>query len=156
MKALSFVLQSFLAEHGFADPAARIAGEVTPLMQAARYARCELVEELLALGAAINMRNADGNHALWLACFAGDEEVVRCLLAAGAAVDNRNDSGTTCLMYVASAGKAHLLPILLAAGADPQLRNDDDFTALDLVASIDCLRILRAEGKAPAGTRAVQ
>jgi uncharacterized protein len=143
MNRLSSTLQSFLAEHGFADTTARIANAVTPLMQAARFAHLELVEELLAQGADVNTRNGDGNHALWLACFAGDESVVRTLLAAGANVNSRNDSGTTCLMYAASAGKAHLLPILLAAGADPAIRNDDDFSALDLAASVACLRILR-------------
>ncbi len=138
-------LQAFVAQHGF-DPAnldlPREHG-LTPLMRAALSGLPGLVDELLALGVAVNLRNGDGNNALWLACVSGQEGIVRALVAAGIDVDNRNDTGATALMYTASSGKHDMLALLLECGADPSVRTDDDYLAVDLASTVECLRLLR-------------
>lgn len=138
-------LSAFLAEHGFADDinAASADGRFTPLMRAAKLGRLDIVEQLLALGAELNARNADGCNALWLACYNGDHALIERLLAAGVDIDNQNGNGASCLMYVASNSKPDLVKLLLDQGANPALKNFDDFTALDLAASRACLQLLK-------------
>lgn len=138
-------LLMFMADEDFtsADIDAAVANGMTPLMKAARAARLDLVDELIALGADLEARNSDGNTALWLACYGNDAAVVERLIRAGAKLDNRNDNGATALMYCASSGRDALVELLLDAGADPDLRTLDDFRAVDLAASAECLRLLR-------------
>lgn len=138
-------LSAFLAEHGFAGDinAASADGRFTPLMRAAKLGRLDIVEQLLALGAELNARNADGCNALWLACYNGDHALIERLLAAGVDIDNQNGNGASCLMYVASNSKPDLVKLLLDQGANPALKNFDDFTALDLAASRACLQLLK-------------
>ncbi len=138
-------LGEFLAANGF-DPedlnAPRVHG-LTPLMRAALAGRPALVAELLARGADPQVRNDDGNNALWLACVADSGDAVRRLVAAGIDIDNRNLVGATVLMYCASAGKPAMLRLLLALGADPLLTNQDGARAVDLAATRACLAPLR-------------
>ena len=138
-------LSAFLAEHGFAGDinATSADGRFTPLMRAAKLGRLDIVEQLLALGAELNVRNADGCNALWLACYNGDHALIERLLAAGVDIDNQNGNGASCLMYVASNSKPDLVKLLLDKGANPALKNFDDFTALDLAASRACLQLLK-------------
>jgi hemoglobin len=125
------------------DLLATRANRTTALMHAARLGEPDIVNELLTLGAALNLRNADGNNALWLACYSGNVTVVRALIAAGIDLDNRNDNGATCLMYAASAGKTEVVATLLAAGANLKFATLDGFAALDMAANLDCLQLLR-------------
>jgi rhodanese-related sulfurtransferase len=138
-------LLAFMAKEGgaTAELDAAAAHGMTPLMKAARAARLDLVEELIALGVDLEARNTDGNTALWLACFGGDAAVVQRLIAAGARLDNQNDTGATALMYCASTGRDGLVGLLLDAGADAQLQTQDDFRAVDLAATAGSLRLLR-------------
>jgi rhodanese-related sulfurtransferase len=138
-------LAAFLADHGYpADNIeALIDNRTTPLMRAARLGRDDIVEELLRFGAAPDTRNADGNTALWLGCFANSQAVVACLIKAGANIDNRNDNGVTALMYASSSGRPEMVEALLKAGADDALENLDGFTALELSSTVECLRLLR-------------
>ncbi len=144
---ISTVLSAFLQTHGFSpknlnEPQAD--GRFTPLMRAAKLGRLDLIEELLAHGVDVQITNADGCNALWLACYAGDHGVIRRLIAAGIDLDLQNGNGATCLMYVASNSKADLVELLLSYGADATLKNFDDFTALDLAANRECLKLLRS------------
>lgn len=144
-------LADFLRAEGFPPGLdAQGANLTTPLMRAARLARIELVRELIRLGANLELRNADGNTALWLACFSNERAVVEALIDAGASLDNQNDNGATCLMYAASSGKAELVALLLARGCNPSLQSLDDFRAVDLASTVECLRLLRpARAAAP-------
>ena len=147
--ACSAGLEAFLTEYAFDRDnlnAPRQHG-LTPLMRAALLGRGELVAELLTLGADVQLRNMDGNNALWLACVSHQGAVVRQLAEAGIFLDNRNDMGATALMYTASAGKADMVELLLALGADPQVRNYDDARAVDLCATLPCLKLLRHTAK---------
>jgi rhodanese-related sulfurtransferase len=122
---------------------------LTLLMKAAYEGNAELIKRLIAAGADPNVRNGDGNNALWLAC-AGDKlEAARLLVAVGINMDNQNDTGATALIYAASAGKAALVELLLGLGANPGLETLDGFSALDLASTFECLALLR--GKARTG-----
>ncbi len=122
---------------------ARIANGTTPLMHAARMGRIGYLGDLLSRGAAPRAMNADGNGALWFACFSGSAACVNLLIQAGAPLDSQNVNGATALIYAASAGKADLVRLLLDAGADPTLETLDGFTALDVAGTWDCLALLR-------------
>jgi ankyrin repeat protein len=98
---------------------------------------------LIAEGAEINARNADGNNALWLACVGRHLDVVDLLVDAGIEIDNRNDNGATPLMYASSDGLAGVVERLLARGADRTPETPDGFTALDLAGTVECLTSLR-------------
>ncbi|MFZ5504809.1 MAG: ankyrin repeat domain-containing protein [Pseudomonadota bacterium] len=138
-------LRALIESNGF-DPRnldGAIAHGLTPLMRAALDGEAALVDELLAAGADVGCRNADGNNALWPACVGGNVDVVRALAGAGIDLDNRNDTGATTLMYCASSGRHALLALLLDLGADPLLRTDDDYVAADLASTVECLQLLR-------------
>jgi len=141
----SRALAEFITEHHF-DPADLNSPwhhALTPLMRAALSGYDDLVEELLALGVNIHMRNFDGNNALWLACVSGNTQLVQRLIDAGIEIDNRNLTGATALMYTASSGKHEMMKILLDNGADPFIRTDDDYLAVELAATEECLKLLR-------------
>ena len=122
----------------------RIANATTPLMYAARMGRIGYIGELLSRGADPRELNADGNGALWFACYASSAPCVNALLKAGAPLDSQNVNGATALIYAASAGKTAIVQLLLDAVADPALETLDGFTALDLAANRACMKLLRA------------
>jgi ankyrin repeat protein len=124
-----------------------IANATTPLMHAARLGNIEVLKALLARGADPALMNADGNGALWFACFANSEACVAALIDAGAPLDSQNINGATALIYCASTGKAALVRQLLDAGANDSLMTLDDFTALELAANLECMRMLKAAAK---------
>jgi len=148
----SLALRSFLTAHGYSDSRLNETRDygLSPLMRAAWRGETSLVNELIALGVDVNLRNSDGNTALWLACVANSETCVRALVAAGIDLDNRNDTGATTLMYCASSGKHAMLAILLELGADPLVKNFDDARAVDLCATLECLQLLRHTADLPA------
>lgn len=138
-------LQQWLAAQHFppADINAVIANATTPLMKASHHGDDRIVRLLIAAGAEVNARNADGNNALWLACVGNHLDTIDMLIEAGIDIDNRNDNGATALMYAASSGKAAVVERLLARGADVTPETLDGFSALDLAQTIECLALLR-------------
>jgi uncharacterized protein len=138
-------LRQFLQAHGFNPAQLDRPAEhgLTPLMRAALLGELALVDELLRAGAGIDLRNHDGNNALWLACVSGRPEVVRRLAAAGIDLDNQNAVNATALMYAASSGKAEMVELLLELGADAKLTNLDGANAGDMASTVACLRLLR-------------
>ncbi|MFG1401481.1 ankyrin repeat domain-containing protein [Xanthobacter sediminis] len=149
-------LAGWLAGLGFPPGGvnATVENGMTPLMKAAREGLGDIVGRLVALGAALDQRNADGNTALWLACVGSHLDIISALAAAGIDIDNRNDNGATALMYASSAGKADVVARLLELGADPLPETLDGFSALDLAATADCLTLLRGPTKAAKAARA--
>jgi thiosulfate/3-mercaptopyruvate sulfurtransferase len=138
-------LQNWLTQEGFPcnDINAAAQHGLTPLMKASRAGDAAKVAALLQRGARLDIRNADGNNVLWLACVGANLEVIDALIKAGIDIDNQNDNGATCLMYAASAGKDAVVKALLAAGANSKLKSLDDYTALDMAATLPCLQLLR-------------
>jgi thiosulfate/3-mercaptopyruvate sulfurtransferase len=144
-------LKAWLENQGFpaADAlhdmlGARIANATTPLMHAARLGRIGFIGDLLSRGADPREMNADGNGALWFACYASSAPCANALIKAGAPLDSQNVNGATALIYAASAGKTEIVRLLLDAGADPTLETLDGFTALELAANRACMKLLRA------------
>jgi rhodanese-related sulfurtransferase len=138
-------LQQWLAEHGFGAGGLEgvIWNNTTPLMKASHLGDTHIVRQLIAAGAKLDMRNADGSNALWLACVGSHLDIIDILVDAGVDIDNRNDNGATCLMYAASSGKPEVIARLLARGADTRFETLDGFSALDLCSTLDCLTLLR-------------
>ncbi|MDR3516776.1 MAG: ankyrin repeat domain-containing protein [Azospirillaceae bacterium] len=138
-------LRRWLAAQGFhgGDVNGAIENGTTPLMRASQRGELDIVRRLFAVGAVLDLRNHDGNNALWLACVGDHLDVIDALIGAGIDVDNRNDNGATPLMYAASAGKAVVVERLLLAGADRTSETLDGFTALDMASTLDCLALLR-------------
>lgn len=154
---LEATLRQWLTEHGFApnDINGVIANSTTPLMKASHRGEGAVVRQLIAAGAQLDTRNADGNNALWLACVGNHLDIIDILADAGVDIDNRNDNGATCLMYAASSGKPEVIGRLLARGADTGFETLDGFSALDLCSTQECLMLLRRATKArksPAAT----
>ncbi|CAN5373426.1 hypothetical protein BH10PSE10_BH10PSE10_02050 [soil metagenome] len=144
-QALDATLQAWLAAHRFPPTGvnAVIANATTPLMKASHDGNRDVVRLLIAAGAQVNARNADGNNALWLACVSRHLDIIDILHEAGIDIDNRNDNGATPLMYGASSGKADVVARLLAKRADVTPETLDGFSALDLVGTAECLALLR-------------
>lgn len=115
----------------------------TALIKATKTGAIEVVQELLANGANLNLRNNDGNNALWFACFGNYFLLIELLINAGIDINNQNDNGATVLMYTASAGKTEIVKLLLKAGANLNLKNLDDFKAIDFASTIEVLRVLQ-------------
>ena len=141
----SVTLRHWLAEQGFSDTDLNsvIANQTTPLMKASHAGESQIVSALIAEGADLQARNADGNNALWLACAGGHLDIMVLLIAAGIDMDNRNVNGATCLMYAASASKPAVVERLIQAGAGLSPETPEGFTALDMAASLECLNLLR-------------
>jgi len=142
---LSSQLQAWMHDKGFNPDNVDQLGwnNETALMRAAREGDLVVCEELLAAGASINLKNKDGNNALWLACYNESSDVIELLISHGVDIDNQNDNGATALIYSASAGKTDVVRTLIRAGANPKLSTLDDFSALDVAANIQILRMLR-------------
>lgn len=149
-------LAAWLAAEGFPadDVNAIIANRTTPLMKAAHLGNVAVIRELLAAGADVTARNADGNNAVWLACVGRHLAAIDALVEAGIDLDNSNDNGATALMYASSSGKAEMVAHLLAKGADISTETLDGFSALDMAASLECLTLLRRAAKAAASKAA--
>jgi thiosulfate/3-mercaptopyruvate sulfurtransferase len=130
-------LQAWLTQQGFQPDDVNGVGPnaMTPLMKAAHLGQAEIARKLIAAGAKLDARNADGNNALWLACVGQHLDMIDLLVDAGVDIDNRNDNGATCLMYAASSGKDGVVAKLLASGADTAPETLDGFSALDMAAT---------------------
>jgi hypothetical protein len=114
----------------FADTEAPDPG--LPISEASKHAKNDLrsVRALVARGASVNGKDANGYSVLYLACAAGLGDTVRFLLANGARVNVRTLDGQTPLMIVSESGNSAVARLLLARGADVNARNKDGWTAL--------------------------
>ena len=136
------------AEVGAADCAALLVTEVggtkvdasdetgmTPLIDAAQRGQLDVVEILLAKGAAIDVRRkTDSCTALYLAAQNGHEDVVAVLLAKEAQVDLADYLGKTPLLQAVWKGHEAVVALLLANGAHVDLAADDGTTPLSKAA----------------------
>lgn len=95
------------------------------------------LSRLLAAGADINARNANGQTSLMLAAAAGRADVVEWLAARGAGLDHTAKYGLSALMLAVVRGHVDVVRILKDAGASISLRGTgapgfSGKTALDL------------------------
>ena len=94
-------------------------GSPQRLVDAVKAQDAAAVRALLAAGADVNERQADGATALHWAAHREDLETAGLLLAAGADAGAANELGMTPLLMAGANGQAELVEALLAAGADP-------------------------------------
>lgn len=117
---------SLLLEHG-ADPNARSALDNTPLMVAAGSPTgSAAIEQLLAAGADITLRNKGGRTALRFAASGGDARTVRLLLEKAKSIGQLPEvvrAAGPSLAIAASDGFPEIVELLLANGADPNQSN---------------------------------
>ncbi|MGO9112986.1 MAG: ankyrin repeat domain-containing protein [Thermoguttaceae bacterium] len=90
------------------------------------------VQQLLAAGAAVNVKDAKKKTALHRAAQAGFTKIARELLQAGANINERDSNGETPLFDSVRAAHAATVRLLLNAGADMLVRNHQEKTASDL------------------------
>ena len=136
-----------LIEHNADVNAEDVWGD-TPLKTAAHYYNKDIVCELLACGADVNMKSElNGTSALIETAQSGNLEIVRCLIDAGADVNAANSDGHTALMYASQWGHIDVVDELLSRGADVDAQTVDGSTALSF-AKIDenpkIIRLLKA------------
>jgi len=137
-------LDDWLRAENFANPSARDANQSTPLMRAAQKGDFTMAKEILAAGADIAALNADGNNAVWLACFGENLALIDLLVEAGADVNHANCNGATALMFAASSSRTAVVAHLLERGADLSAETPDGFSALDMAGNAEILHMLRA------------
>ncbi len=88
----------------------------TDLVEAAGRGDIDLVRQLLAEGADVNVQNNNGNTALMNAAFRGYADIVRLLLASPRIdVNPQNNGGKTALIYAAAVGHTDVVRLLLAS-----------------------------------------
>ncbi|KAI4455209.1 molting protein mlt-4 [Holotrichia oblita] len=103
----------------------------TPLIDAAGYSTPDVIELLLANGAAINGVGSEGPHrtALIFAVVEGKQENVRLLLQKGAQIHFKQES---LLCTAVNAKNVEMVHVLLENGADPNEKNHYGWSALHL------------------------
>nr|CCD16678.1 unnamed protein product [Trypanosoma congolense IL3000] len=124
----------------------------TPLYYACmkKHVNVETIDEILKLGAQVDLKGADGETPLYVACFNGRRDVVMLLLENGAHVDTINGRcGESVLHLVSRTGDSTLLDFFLSRGADLNARNMRKETPLFVAAKLGfheiVYRLLRAE-----------
>ncbi|KAL1508444.1 hypothetical protein AB1Y20_004547 [Prymnesium parvum] len=117
--------------------------QMTLLHHACARGNAPLASALLAAGASVSARDAEGNEALAFAAMAGDAPIAEALLARRAAVDARNALGESAMIIAAAHGQCEAIRVLLQAGADLALKPTEGLhrgrTAL--VVARACMRI---------------
>eukprot|EP00117_Sycon_ciliatum_P030193 scpid37988/ scgid2232/ Ankyrin repeat domain-containing protein 50 len=111
---------------------------MTPLMLAAQQGLCDVVAEMLSLGASVSMTSRyDGDTALTLACSHAHhfkkfyQRTVQLLIDAGADVRHQTaDFKLTPVAYAVHAGNYAVVSKLLSAGADPDHTDGEGLTPL--------------------------
>jgi uncharacterized protein len=93
------------------------------LNDAAALGDVEAIGRLLAEGADIDARDADGRTPVMAATAATQTAAVRLLVDAGADVDIRDDRLDNPFLYAGAEGLLDILRIVNEAGADPALTN---------------------------------
>jgi ankyrin repeat protein len=94
--------------------------------------RAQLIELLIAKGAAVNHQDYEGRTALMYAAENGDTLAVSALLRNGASVNLSDNDGETALMKAAASSCTEAtVSALLRAGADLSARDHEGRNALD-------------------------
>jgi ankyrin repeat protein len=111
----------------------------------------EVARSLLAKGADVNLRDAEGRTALMWAAYdpRAGVEVAQALLDAGAKVDVRDDSGRSALTWAAAGGRDDLVALLVSkhAALDPPTVNGRTPMMLAVInGHSDVVRVLKNAG----------
>lgn len=109
--------------------------EINNLLDAAKYGDIEAVEDFLAIGKDVKMKDAEGRTALHYACGFGHDEIARMLMESGGEVEAEDTKGNTPLHYAAGYGRPDLTRLMVDAGANRSAKNSTGKTPADLVAA---------------------
>jgi ankyrin repeat protein len=104
----------------------------TALMTAAANKRRTFILHFLLQqnGIQVNRCTDNGDTALMMAAYVGNDAAVKLLLQHGADACNINDSGNSAVFAAAAAGHVHVLKLLLQHGVDITVTRDGGFTLL--------------------------
>jgi ankyrin repeat protein len=115
-----------------------------PLIAAAREGDTAAVEDLLAKGADVKVREEKLNEtALLAAAKSGHTDIVQILLEKGADVNEKDVFGWTALMIAAENGHFSTVRALLVKGADMKIKNEFGTTAFRLATKNRHKKIVR-------------
>ncbi|KAL7933672.1 hypothetical protein V8C35DRAFT_327627 [Trichoderma chlorosporum] len=109
-------------------------GDDSPLHNAARDGKADLIKLLLSQGADIEAMKNDGQTALYSAARAGRVTVVELLLDQGANIEAKRSGGFTALHSAALNGHADVVEVLLERRANIEAKQSTGYTALHLAA----------------------
>jgi len=112
--------------------AAPPAPEVNDLLDAAKYGDMEAVEDFIAIGKDVNMKDDVGRTPLHFAVAYDHNDITTELLANKADVNPVDSKDNTPLHYAAGYGREAAVALLLDAGADVSVQNSTGKTAADL------------------------
>src|SRR5688500_5399892 len=126
-----------------AEPNARNGLELTPLHIAAATGRNEIIQALIASGAAVDAATPYGSP-LTFAAFNGIVPTVNLLLEKGAAPNAARADSITTLMLAARAGSPEVVTELLKRKVEVNARDNDGATALTYAAREGKLEPARA------------
>jgi len=110
------------------------------LREAVRREFVEICWVLICNGANTNIRNRDGEFALLLAAYNGNEAILKILLKAGADINQQSNSGDTALHLASEKGHMNIVQILLTANANPNIvckRTSQEYSPLQLAITND-------------------
>ncbi len=102
------------------------------------------LDALYEAGAAVDVKDAEGNTALHRAAAADNEVEVRDLLAADADVDVQNQRGETPLHIAAAKGMHDVVVLLLSCEPDLGAKNQAGLTALDIATACGHSEVIRS------------
>jgi ankyrin repeat protein len=100
------------------------------LIRAAEAGDAQAVKRLLAQGAGVRPRDAQGRTALVAATYGNRVEAARLLIAAGADVNAQDDLQNSAFLLAGARGYLEIVRMTLAAGADLKSTNRFGGTAL--------------------------
>jgi hypothetical protein len=115
----------------------------TALEHAVRNANREMVQLLLASGAAVNLKNSSDETVLMMFDEDATSDLMWDLINAGAKVNHKDESGNTALMRAASTNNQEALKALIDAGAEMNTQNKQGRTALMFAAAEGHVNIVR-------------
>ncbi len=102
----------------------------TELHSAAMEGRSDIVMQLLAANADVNIQDTNGNTPLQLAAFAGHVEAVKLLIVANARVNIKNNIEMTALQSASQRGHSEVVKLLIKANAEVNANDNKGHTPL--------------------------
>jgi len=116
----------------------------TSIVAAAEKLDVRTVRRLIARGANVNVKNAQGDAALHWAAYKGSAELTRVLIDAGADLDALQSGGRTPLLLAASVPHAAAAKLLVEAGADVNIQDKNGDAPLHWAAKHGATDLVRA------------
>ena len=123
--------------------------DVAELRKAIKNDDLDLVKDLIARGAEVNIKDVDGWTPLMDACFYGSKDIASLLIAKGADVNAIDRAENTALILSAYSGAADIAELLVKRGAKMDIADNCNNTALILASfhgHTDVVRVLVENG----------